>query len=304
MEHVIGVDGGATKSSVLVADTNGKLVCKKAGRGLNYHATGREQARENLKDLLLPIFKKYKKVKMVVIGSAGLDNPKDFSIYNKIAKDTLPKGVKFTIFNDAEIAIAAMGQKEPKILIISGTGASVFGKFKNRRAKAVGWDFLLADEGSAYWLGLKALKAAVRSWDGREEKSILEKLILEKSGTKRMEDFLPKLYKTWHQKPQDYKKYIASFAPVVDRAYLSRDLLAKKIIEDASKELALGVSAVTKRLQVGSEELTVGFVGSNFKNEKLVELLISRIKKMHPNTRFVHKVNSVEGALNLAIKLS
>ena len=58
----------------------------------------------------------------------------------------------------------------------------------------MGWDFLWGDEGSSYDAGLRAMRAAVRSWDGRIKETIFESSVPEKAGAKSMEDFITKVY--------------------------------------------------------------------------------------------------------------
>ena len=305
MRHLIGVDGGATKSSALLADFNGKIIAERKGRALNYHAVGQKQAEENLRKLLSPFFKKYKGIKTAVIGFAGLDTAYDLRIYKKIVKRVFPAKINFFLFNDARIALEAVSADRnlPRVLIISGTGSSVYGEFKNKQAKAIGWDFLAGDEGSAYWMGMEAIKRTVQFWDGRGKKTILGEMVLRKTRSQNMSQFLSKLYRDWHEKHRDFKKQIASFALEVKKAFSKGDPVAKEIVREGALQLALGVEAVVKRLKVERETVCVGFVGSNFKISGLLTSLCLKIKKKHSRVNFVYKVDPVRGAINLALKI-
>ena len=305
-EYFIGIDGGATKSWVGVAGPAGNIIHQKVSGALNYHATGERCCQKNLKEALLPLIKKYRKVKAVAIGFAGLDNPQDLKVYRKITRRILPQTIKTLILNDAEIALedACPNDKNPRLLIICGTGSSCYGEFKGKKAKSVGWDFLLGDEGSAFWMGLRALKAAVRSWDGRGRSTVLEKLVLKKAKKKDISELIPAVYQLWHDQPGEFKKYIASFAPLFHKPGALKDPLAKEIIERAAEELALGAEAVAKRLGLKKEPLCVGFIGSGFNNSGLLLSLSAKIRKKHPQARFVYQINPVKGAIKLAIKHS
>jgi len=37
-QYIIGVDGGATKSSALISQIKGKIISKRVGKALNYHS--------------------------------------------------------------------------------------------------------------------------------------------------------------------------------------------------------------------------------------------------------------------------
>ena len=53
-------------------------------------------------------------------------------------------------------------------MVLAGTGSIAYGAdHTGRTARAGGYGFLLADEGSGYWLGHQALRAVVRAADGR-----------------------------------------------------------------------------------------------------------------------------------------
>lgn len=300
--YVIGVDGGGTRTTAVVADLDGKILKKARGESINYHGVGEKRAGAHLHKLLKNFLKKYW-VGAVVIGFAGLDTKKDYEIYQRIVKRVLPSRIKFFICNDTKTALEAACDTKSRLLIISGTGSNVYGEYGEKGTRAGGWDFLLADEGSGFEFGMKAARAAIRSFDGRGPKTILEKLVLKKNGSKAMTDFIPKVYEIWHKKPQTFKQYIASFAPVVDEAYKKRDKIAKQIIEEGAEELFLGARAVIKKLKTQNQPLCVGYVGSNFKAPLLKELLSREIKKLAPKAYFVHDVEPAQGAVKIAINI-
>jgi len=304
MNYYLGVDGGATKSIAGVAEADGKIISQKSGPALNYHMLGEDLCERNLRYLLQPFFKKYKRIERVVIGFAGLDTSKDLKIYKKITRKVVPQNTKILIFNDAEIALAAACPKNKgaRILVICGTGSSVYGEFKNKKAKAIGWDFLLGDQGSAYWLGLSALREVIKSWDGRGRKTILEKLVLKKAGKKNISQLIPEIYKNWQERPREFKKYIASFAALFQKTRSVKDPVARKIIQEAAQELFLGVEAVIRKLRVREKDsVCLGFIGSGFKNPGLLPSLVGKIKKTHPKVNFTYNVNPLRGAIELAI---
>jgi len=312
---VIGVDAGATKTTAAVADERGKILARKEGGPTNYHAAGQVHSRENLRKLLAPFLRKYR-VGNIVFGFAGLDSRKDLLVYQKIVRSVLSKGIHFSLYNDAEVALEAMPCSDPKVLVIAGTGSTVWAqrcgnKVKAGRrhaeagyglAKAGGLDFLLSDEGSAYDLGMRVLRSAVRSFDGRGQKTMLEQLVLKKTRAKTIPDAAAKIYLESHKRPENFKTYIASFAPLVGIAFARKDKAAKTILEESANELFLGVKAVVKRLKLTNSELCVGYVGSAFLAPLLKDLLSVKIKKLAPKARFIDFIDPVRGAIKMAIK--
>ena len=63
---------------------------------------------------------------------------------------------------------------------LSGTGSDAFFVKDGKCLTCVGgWGPLLGDEGSGYDIGLNTLKAAIYSFDGRRERSMLYDLVME-----------------------------------------------------------------------------------------------------------------------------
>ena len=315
INFVIGVDGGGTKTVAVVADERGKIVARKDGGPTNYHAAGEKCARDNLKRLLAPLLRRYR-VRNIVFGFAGLDSQKDHAVYQRIVKAVLRQNVSFSLYNDAEIALEAMPRLDFRVLVIAGTGSAIWGQRGDKKvkagrrhaeagyglAKAGGLDFLLSDEGSAYYLGLEALRAAVRSFDGRGQKTILEGLVLKRAKAKDIPDTATKIYLALQNRPEDFKTYIASFAPLVGTAFAKNDKVAKTILEESANELFLGAKAVVKRLKLANAELCVGYVGSAFRAPLMKNLLSAKIKKLAPKARFIDVINPVAGAVKMALR--
>lgn len=301
----LGVEGGATKSMAILAHERG-VIAQLQGKTLNYNSATETIVKKNLAALLGPLLKKAKQGKLcAVFGLAGLDTKRDAVVYRRIIKSLLPKNTTFQAINDANIALEAKcpGERN-RILVISGTGSTVVAESEGQEAKAVGWDFILGDEGSGYEMGLKVMKAAVQSWDGRIKKTLLENLLLAKTHSQTMEDFIPTVYHIFHAKTQEVKDYIASFAPLADEALSRHDWRALQIREETSQELFRGVKAVIKRLELENKDCCVGLVGSVWKMPGLEQLFKEKIKQQFLRVRFSDKKESgAWGAVLLAKKL-
>jgi len=302
----LGVEGGATKSTAILADETSHVLGERKGKALNYHYLGERGAKKNLTDLLNPLLRKARGGTIcAVFGFAGLDTPKDKTIYTKIARSVLPKGSLLQAVNDTKIALEVRCPEEKnRILVISGTGSNVYGENRETNAKSVGWGFLLGDEGSGYEFGLKAFKAAMQSFDKRGEKTVLEKLIVQKFGGKTMLDVVPAIYEKVGNEKRNTKRYIASFAPLLDEAILQKDPVALTIREQEVGELFRGVSAVAKQLGIASAEFCLGTTGSLWKMPGFQEQFRKKIKKHFPKVCFSTNTDpSVWGAVLLAKKL-
>ncbi len=127
------------------------------------------------------------------------------------------------------------------VVAVCGTGsgfAATDGSSPPRRAG--GCEYLASDEGSAFDLGLRGLRAAVRALDGRAAGTMLTALIAQQAGTE-----VPALARELARRSFP-KAAVAALAPVVVRAWLEGDRVAAGVVADAIGELTLGVSAARK----------------------------------------------------------
>src|SRR3989338_1749198 len=300
----LGVDGGATKSTAVLADFKGHAIKTRHGSALNYHALGFVAAKKNLAVLVKPLLKKAGRASVrAVFGFAGLDTKKDGATYRKMVASIVPQRVSFVVVNDAKIALETQCPNEKnRMLVISGTGANVYGENDGKTARSIEGDFLLGDEGSSYEMGLKALRAAIRSWDGRGKKTVLEKMVLQKTGSRNMEELQNKVYDIWHKKPAEFKTFIASFSFLVNGAIIKNDHVAQAIRDESANELTIGVCAVAGRLKLAKKPFCIGITGSGWKVRGLETIFKKAVKRDFSKAQFSKnsKKTSISGALLLA----
>lgn len=304
-EYVIGIDGGASKSIAVLMTREGKIKKEIRSKAINYHTIGELGVRNHLHYILSSFLKRYN-IKAVVVGVAGLDTKEDFAVYRRIVKALVPRPIPFYICNDTKAALEdSCPDSKARLIVIAGTGSNVYGEYGHTGARSGGWDFVVADEGSAYGMGLAGIRAAIRSYDGRGEKSLLlERLVCRKAKVNDIPMLVTEIFTIWHRKPEDFKRYIASFVRAVDEAALKGDKTARKIIrEDGAEELFLGARAVMKKLHMMREPICVGYIGSNFKAPGLRDMLSRKIKKIANRATFVSEVHAGRGAARLALKL-
>ena len=120
----------------------------------------------------------------ICFGLAGNESEEDTKIYKEIIfNDVIERYLdrnKIIICNDTRIGLAAESDSKNGIIIICGTGSNCFGiNEEGKEAKVNGWYYILGDEGSGYEVGLKALKALMKAYDGRGKSTLLSETILE-----------------------------------------------------------------------------------------------------------------------------
>ena len=189
MDLVIGVDAGGTGSRAVVATLTGLI----AGRGTagpgNPLACG-PAAAHAIGQALRQALTGCDPTRVVagVLGVAGTSAVSSPAVAASFAAMWASLGLRcsYRFVGDVVTAFAA-GTAEPSgAVLIAGTGAiaaRIAGHAPVRTADGLGW--LLGDEGSGRWMGLQAVRHAVRSWS-----SPLARTVAGHAGTSSPDDLI------------------------------------------------------------------------------------------------------------------
>jgi len=292
-KYFLGIDGGGTRSSLILVNSEGKKVLERKGKSLSYRTVGEKSFINNLNNLIAKV---NKKIEFSCLALADVDNEHERkTILNLIKKSNIKRKLKTSYFLISDVeAILPTIESNRGIAIISGTGSNFYAKNGKKSYRAGGLGYILSDEGSAFDIGQKVLKAAIKSMDGRGEKTILEKMVLKQARVNNLRDLKTMIHKGIP------KQNVASFAHLVDTAIKKKDTMAKKILLSAADELEAGATAVAKKVNI-SGKFDICLVGGAFKNKSLLEELKKRLKKRFLNARILRVENPALGAAKLAL---
>lgn len=174
----------------------------------------------------------------LAIGMTGLTQSE--SKPESLLKLLSPNVLKVDLVHDSVSGFLGTMGLNLGVVTAVGTGVVTLGVGHSKIARVDGWGNLIGDAGSAYWIGRAGLEAAMKSYDGRTDKSQLETLL---------ENFShPEEAYIELQTDVNRVALIASFAKAVTEIAES-DATAKDIVQRAGSELAL--SAVTAAKRVG-----------------------------------------------------
>jgi len=174
---VVGIDAGASTTRCVVATLDGAVVGRGAAGGANRNSSGGDASAALGAALTAALGDLDRtRVRLGVLGaagSAGAGRDAFRAAADRAWRDAGLTGEAVTV-TDLEVAYAA-GTAEPDgVLLLSGTGA-LAARFARgvlrRRCDGYGW--LLGDEGSAVWIGVRALRAVLAALDGRGEPTAL-----------------------------------------------------------------------------------------------------------------------------------
>nr|WP_252973163.1 BadF/BadG/BcrA/BcrD ATPase family protein [Saccharolobus solfataricus] len=150
--------------------------------------------------------------------------------------------------HDGFVALYAETRGNPGVIVIAGTGSVIVGYDGNRRVRFGGLGWLIADEGSAYWIGREALRAFGKMLDGRINKTIIADKIMKNLNINDVDDLIKWAYHEGHK-----VKDIASLAKIVDEAANEGDWIALDILKNAAFELAS--YAVQLAVKIGVDKI-------------------------------------------------
>lgn len=254
----LGIDGGGSKTQAVIVDALGHTLGRGQAGSANQHAVGLQQAEANIIQASLHAAESAGRslpLDAAWIGLAGLDNPSDHARW--LSRLYSLAGI-IRLSNDAELVLSAL-DNAVGVALIAGTGAIALGRDSSgNRSRASGWGHILGDEGSGYDIGCRALQAIVRAMDGRGKPTRLVSSLMEYWKLSAPDDVLTRVY----QHPN--KSEIAGLAPLVFAMAESHDVIARRIIRRAARELALAAVTAGDVLDFTAAGLPLALGGSLF----------------------------------------
>lgn len=246
----VGMDVGGTRSRAAVIDAAGTVRSTAEGPGGNPVSHAPDQAFHALAGALraalsgLPTTA----VRGVVVGLAGVGSLRRSEFAARFAALGADIGLtcRTDLVGDAVVAFAA-GTPEPDgTVLVAGTGATA-ARIVDRTEAGVtdGHGWLLGDDGSGFWLGREAARAALAALDARRASTALLPAVttallgapLEpgagRIGAERIVDAV-------HREPPTA---LARLAPLVSTAAAGGDAVAARIVERAAGALVAAVAA-------------------------------------------------------------
>ncbi|MGP8260903.1 MAG: N-acetylglucosamine kinase [Acidobacteriaceae bacterium] len=278
MSHFLAIDAGGTKTRCLLADESHVLARATAGT-VKLMRVGEAEASARLQAMLAEAAEaagvSLKQISRTCFGLAGIGSPTVREWAGKTVTGLVAG--ELLLCGDEEIALDAAFAGGPGIQVVAGTGSNAIGRSHTGEIfGAGGWGPVLGDEGSGTWIGLEAIRAALRAHD-RERLS-------EPDGGQTANDptsLLREIERHWkleslgelvayanqrgdsgHPAPE-----FASLAPVVARCAEQGDALAAKVLALAGVELAELVALVYRKMTsitLGASSMTASpsWVGS------------------------------------------
>jgi glucosamine kinase len=242
---VVGVDGGGSKTRVLIADERGTQLGSAEGPGCAVRPGEAEHSAEviaaTVREALASCQMTHVSPKVLCVGAAGVGRePERQALWQALVARELAEEV--VVHADAAVALDDAFGDGPGILLIGGTGSVAFGRSPTGvQARCGGWGPVCGDEGGGAWIGRRALSVVTASVDGREPETALVGAILTAAELNETNELI-----AWAAAATPAR--LASLAPVVISVADAGDLRANAIITLAAEELVLHVRTLARQL--------------------------------------------------------
>jgi glucosamine kinase len=244
-DFVIGVDGGGSKTRLILADLEGNHLADVTGGG-SAMAPGRgDHSAGVIQELVRQAAETAGilegRARTLVAGVAGVGRAAEARALT-VALEDLELADEVVVLGDGEIALADAFGPGAGIMLISGTGSIAYGRSPSRvMARCGGWGPAFGDEGSGAWIGRKALGIVASAADGREPATALTGAVLTAAQVNQAEELIP-----WGiaATPRE----LAALAPVVFNTASAGDARASALVGLAVEELVLHVRALALKL--------------------------------------------------------
>jgi N-acetylglucosamine kinase-like BadF-type ATPase len=300
----LGIDGGGTKTVAVLLDENSQEIARAVSGSSNIHSVGPAVAEASLREAIDGVLTAAgltaADVTAIGLGMAGAARPED----QQFVRDLLARIAPFRnvlVTHDAEAALVGSIGRRYGVVLIAGTGAIAYGvNARGESRRADGWGYLLGDEGSAHWIGLKGLRAVVRAHDGRGPATALTDALLSHLGLTGADALVTKVYADDFGVP-----LLAAFAPLVSEVAHSGDPVALGIQREAGQRLGETLCTVVRGLGMSGQTFEAVLLGGVLRARDLVwQTVVAALREAAPHVRIIEpRHDAAVGAALLAKEL-
>ncbi len=275
-KYIIGIDGGATKTTAVLSDITGNILAELTSGPGNFLIIGVDNAAKTISELILDICNhaevSSQNVEVIFIGLTGAGRESDAERMKKGLLDFWNARYSSSLKNvvvtsDARIALEGAFSGSPGIILIAGTGSIMFAKDRNEEIHRVGgFGRFIGDEGSGYSIGKCGLTALGKFFDGRISETKLTEMIAQNFSITSAEELINAVYKDNFD--------LASVAPLVIQGAEDGDEVCREILRKEADELVCHVKAIKNKIKL--KNVSVAFIGGLISNENYYVKLLRK----------------------------
>ncbi len=286
-ELIIGIDGGGTKTSCILFDTEGNIIDRIIKEGSNLYVF-----KENGVNILLSAINKILQKNKLNIDDINAYGIAVAGISDQNQKDLLLKELdrikitsKTILLSDVEAAYRILCPNQQGLLVNIGTGIICFAKDDNGKIiKEAGNGFDKGDIGSGYWLGKELFYRLILNealvFEDDDLKQIFDASI-DKFNVKNFRE----MYQLIEQGDDIFCQLSSLGQDAIDLAMKGNDV-ALSIVQEGTRYVADYILNICERLDmINLSEIIIAINGNviknNFYRKMLNEALQFDFKKIH-----------------------
>jgi N-acetylglucosamine kinase-like BadF-type ATPase len=298
---VLGVDGGGTKTHVLVTDLSGRVLGSGTSGPSNWEDVGIVGAGETLRAAVLEAVHEAgvlpSDVVGCVFGLAGMDWDADHRRMHSLP-DSFAFGGPSDVVNDSFVALRAGASHPWGVVVIAGTGAICGGRNgagETFRTFGLGWEY--GDFGSATDVSFEGVRAVAEAATGKGTPTALGDAMCAETAQGSVLQLLEELSRG--------RLDATRFGPLVVQAASDGDEVARAILQRAGDSLGRSAAAVIRRLAMQDDESEIVLSGGMLRgaSESVVSALEDVLRPVAPRATFVRlRTAPVVGAVLLAME--
>ncbi|RHW35748.1 ATPase [Neobacillus notoginsengisoli] len=302
MAILMGVDGGGTKTFTVISDEYGNLLGSGISGCGNHQVNGIEQTLTNIHESIESALSgaKLKKgdIDFVQFGLAGADREKDFKILRPaLGSLSFPT---WDVVCDTMEGLRTGSPTNTGVVLVCGTGTNAAGR--NKAGKVIqtgGFGYLYGDFAGGSQMAVETFRAAVRSWEKREQPSILVKEVPAFFNFSTMEELINSFLDT------EVYEVPSELTEVLHKAADEGDPASIKILMETGRELGLAANSVIERLGDLDGIIPIVLTGSVLqkgRNKYLLDSIEKTISNINPDIKLcIPDMEPVYGSILLAM---
>jgi N-acetylglucosamine kinase-like BadF-type ATPase len=306
-DYVIGVDGGNSKTEVVVASTDGELLARTRGPGIE--SPHGDAAR--WRDGLIALVDEARRQANVApdahaVGAAyflaNVDLPAEHDLARRELAASTPADLT-VVYNDTLAVLRAGGSRSWGVAVVSGAGINAVGVHPDGHTEGfLALGDISGDVGGGQHLGIAGLGAAVRAYDCRGPATALMTAVPAHFGLATAEDVAIAVHygDIAHQD-------LHVLAPLVLATAAAGDAVARGIRSAFADEVATMATTLIRRLHVTDTDVEVVLGGGLLRagDRDVLERVVAGVTAAAPRARVsTLDVVPVYGALVEAFALA
>ena len=283
--HVVAVDGGNSKTDVVVASTAGRLLARTRGPGVLSPLRDPAGWRDGLTSLVAEA-RRAAGVRATAACAAYFLANVDLPVERRIARRELGRAgqAEITVVGNDTLAVLRAGaSRDWGVAVVAGAGINAVGVHPSgRTAGFLALGDYTGDSGGGIGLGIAALGAAVRARDGRGPATLLATSVPAAFGLRRPEQVAVAV----HTGSISYDR-LHVLAPVLFGTAADGDAVAAGLVDAFADEVAVMATALIRRLRLTRSDVEVVLGGGTLQagNGGLHDRVAAGITAVAPRAR-------------------